>query len=464
VARKQNFYKQISVPFWALSAFLILTFFTGGASRADVHSLIILRPAAVIFCSIALWSLRWNHINKNRFLFGMTAAIFALVVSHLIPLPPSIWGAIPGRAIITELDKAAELGAIWRPISMVPPATWNVFYSLFVPLAVLLFGVQLTQDERFRLIWLLIGFGLMSGFVGILQVIGDPHGPLYLYRVTNNGAAVGLFSNRNHQAILLAMLFPMLAVFASTGILNETQMKVRNYIAVAAGVIIIPLLLITGSRAGLITGALGFVAAFFIYQKPAIASGRNRKASTNGVSWFGGAIAIIILVSLTFLLSRAEALQRLFVGSQAEELRFQLWPHIAKMAWTYFPFGAGIGTFVEVYQIDERYDFLSPTYLNHAHNDWLELFMTAGLPALLLLVIATFAIVRFALNTLKNMPKDNPIILYYSLGLTIIMIGALGSISDYPLRTPAMACVFIIAVLWISIKPEQGDKNARNTR
>jgi hypothetical protein len=38
----------------------------------------------------------------------------------------------------------AELGEVWRPIAMVPPAAWNAFYSLFVPLAVLLLGVPRT--------------------------------------------------------------------------------------------------------------------------------------------------------------------------------------------------------------------------------------------------------------------------------------------------------------------------------
>ena len=207
MARRTHFFKVEAVPYWALVVFLILTFLTGGGSRADIQSLIILRPAAVIFCGVGLWSLKWAHVKANRFFFGMTAAIFALVIGHLIPLPPSIWGSLPGRELISEIDKAAELGEVWRPVSMVPSATWNAFYSLFVPLAVLSLGVQLSREERFKLLPIVIGLGLISGLVGLLQVIGDPSGPLYLYMVTNNGSAAGLFANRNHQAILLAMLF-----------------------------------------------------------------------------------------------------------------------------------------------------------------------------------------------------------------------------------------------------------------
>jgi hypothetical protein len=45
-----------SWQFWALTAFLFLTFLTGGGSRDDIQSLVILRPAAVIFCCVGIMS------------------------------------------------------------------------------------------------------------------------------------------------------------------------------------------------------------------------------------------------------------------------------------------------------------------------------------------------------------------------------------------------------------------------
>jgi hypothetical protein len=175
------------IPFWALIFFLILTFLLGGASRSDVQSLIVLRPAAVIFCGIGFWSLRWNHVMKYRAIFLYTLAIFALICCHLVPLPSSFWNTLPGREIITEMDKVTELGLVWRPLSMVPSGTWNVFYSMFVPLAVLLLGSQLKREELFRILPVVLGLALLSAFIGLLQSIGDPQGLLYFYRITNNG-------------------------------------------------------------------------------------------------------------------------------------------------------------------------------------------------------------------------------------------------------------------------------------
>jgi O-antigen ligase len=450
VARKAKFFKADAVPYWALVAFLILTFLTGGASRADVQSLIILRPAAVIFCGIGLWSLKWEHVKAYRFLFGMAAAIFALVLIHLIPLPPSIWGALPGREIISEIDKVAELGTVWRPISMVPSSTWNAFYSLFVPLAVLLLGAQLSREERFKLLPWVLGLGLLSGFWGILQVVGDPQGPLYLYNVTNNGAAVGLFSNRNHQAILLASLFPMLAVYASTSARSEEQLGLRLWLASGAGVVLVPLLLVTGSRAGLILGVVGLLSIPLVYRKPTSLTPKKRKTRRFDPRHALAAFGVLCLGALTIIMSRAEAFQRLFAAGQGEDERFKVWVPIAQMAWKYFPFGSGIGSFIEVYQIDEPYELLSPEYYNHAHNDWLEVYLTGGLPALALLGLAVFAWSQTGRKSIRVPLWEGRAVAFARLGALTMLILALGSIGDYPLRAPSLACVFVVAALWLA--------------
>jgi hypothetical protein len=458
VARKAKFFKAAAVPFWALVAFLILAFFTGGASRGDAQSLIILRPAAVIVCGIGLWSLSWEHVKAYRFLFGMAAAIFALVLSHLIPLPPSVWGALPGRGIITEIDKVAELGAVWRPISMVPSATWNALYSLFVPLAVLILGAQLSREDRFKLLPWVLGLGLFSGLWGISQVIGDPQGPLYLYRVTNNGAAVGLFANRNHQAILLASLFPMLAVYASTSVRSEEQAGVRLWLAIGAGFVLVPLLLVTGSRAGLILGVVGLLSTLLVYKRPSDLTPKKRKGGKLDLRYAAAGFGVLCLGALTIIMSRAEAFQRLFATDEADP-RFQLWPYLPPIAWKYFPLGSGIGSFVEVYQIDEPYELLSPEYFNHAHNDWLEVYMTVGLPGLILLGITIYAVFQTSWILFRTPIEAGRDVRFARLGAIVILILALGSIGDYPLRTPTLAAVFAVAVLWLAGPRSETPKN-----
>jgi O-antigen ligase len=439
-----------SWQFWALTAFLFLAFLTGGGSRDDIQSLVILRPAAVIFCGVAMLGLRWDQVRAYRFLFAMTAAIFGLVLIHLVPLPPSIWGALPGRGIVTEVDKTAQLGAVWRPISLVPVATWNALYSLFVPLAVMLLGVQLKREQRFQLLHVVIGLGLLSGMWGLMQAIGSPTGPLYLYQVTMPGAAVGLFANRNHQAILLAILFPALVTYAVAGVRTAEDGKRKGWIAVAMGAVLVPLILVTGSRAGLLVGLVALLLAALLYRKPTVAVPGKRKVSKFSPRIAIGAFAVICLGSLTILMSRAEAFKRLSAPDQTEDLRFQIWGPIAEMAWKYFPAGSGIGSFVEVFQMDEPDSVLSPHYVNHAHNDWLELALTTGLPGILLLAVAAFAFMRTVLAAFRSSVDEGRAVLFSRLGAVIVLLLALGSVGDYPLRTPSLMCVFVVALLWLA--------------
>jgi O-antigen ligase len=446
-------------PYWALVIFLLLVFLIGGGARADINSLVILRPAAVIFCGIGLWSLKRQHFEVHRFLFYLAIGIFVLVGSHLIPLPPLIWGALPGRELMTEIDRSAGLGSVWRPISMVPSTTWNALYSLFIPLAVLLLGAQLHREQRYMLLPWLLGLGMLSGFLGLLQSIGDPQGALYFYKITNNGAAVGLFANRNHQAIFLACLFPLLAVFASSGIKSEQQAQLRSWIALAGTVVLVPLLLVTGSRAGLIAGFLGLTSIALLYRKPSMSTPKKRKGNKLDLRWLFAVFGVVFLGGLTVLFSRAEALQRITEAGQLDELRFRSWPSIIEMAWKYFPIGSGIGSFVEVYQIDEPLELLQPSYLNHAHNDWLELYLTSGLLGLVGLVVAIAAWLRMTRKSLRAPLGDGRETLFMRLGAVILFILALGSLADYPLRVPSMMCLLVIAALWLGGNPDQSPKN-----
>ena len=128
----------------------------------------------------------------------------------------------------------------------------------------------------------------------------------------------------------------------------------------------------------------------------------------------------------------------------------EIWKPIATMAGKYFPFGSGIGSFVEVFQIDEPYSQLSPTYLNHAHNDWIETLLTSGLAGTLLLLTAVIAWSRLSLAYLRAPARGQRGLIFGKLGAVLIFIVALASISDYPLRTPSMACVLILAAVWMA--------------
>ena len=440
-----------SVPFWVLAIFILLTFLTGGGARDDIQSLAVLRPISALTLGFALWGASFAHFQAFRFLTTFAALLILLVILHLVPLPPSFWAALPGRELIIDIDKAAGLGVVWRPLSLAPSQTSNALYSLIGPLAVFVMLICLTREQRFAILRLLLLIGLFSGGIGLLQAVGPTDGPLYFYNITNGSAAVGLFANRNHQAILLACLFPMLAVYASTGALSIEQARFRRLLAIGASLLLVPLLLVTGSRAGLIAGVVGLVSAAMLYQTQEFIVSPKRKVHRFNPKYIYGGVGIFGLTAITLLMSRAQALERLLAGDNEQDLRFVIWGPIMEMAGKYFPFGSGIGSFVEAYQVDEDFSQLSPEYLNHAHNDWLEMIVTGGLPAIMLACLSLMAW-GWQINRLLRQPggASRRGLLYGRLGAVIIFIVALGSVSDYPLRVPSVAVLFVIAAVWMA--------------
>jgi O-antigen ligase len=119
-----------------------------------------------------------------------------------------------------------------------------------------------------------------------------------------------------------------------------------------------------------------------------------------------------------------------------------------EMIKAYWPLGTGMGSFEIVYRLHEPAELLSPQYMNHAHNDWLELILTGGLPAAALM---GFAIVAWGTKVLRN-ERAGDADLFAPLrraGAAILLILSLASISDYPLRTPFLLTLFAIAVVWM---------------
>jgi O-antigen ligase len=443
-------WRDTSWQFWLLAIFVILTFITGGSARGDVQSLIVLRPVAIVLCAISLWTIKLEQIKKYRLFFGFFVLSFTIVCLQLVPLPYSIWAMLPGREILTEIDQAAALGHVWRPISFVPEMTWNALFSMFIPLAILLLGAQLREREKIRLLIVVASIGVMSGLTGIVQIAGDPTGPLYFYRNTNEASAVGFFANRNHQAILLATLFPIFVVIASRQTVAVEQKRLQIIFALGICIVIIPLLLVTGSRIGLATGLVGLVSIPFLYRrtglrtsKLAVKSSLQMKIATGtGIAFITGFIFIFF--------SKAQAIERLFTSDENQFLRFKVWGPIAEQSWHYFPFGAGAGTFAPVYQIQEKTDLLYPVFINHAHNDYLEAYFNFGFGGLLLASLLIASLLIASIKVWRRSSNEDKTVIYGKMASIILLIIAIGSISDYPLRIPSLMALATLACIWLS--------------
>lgn len=444
----KNGWRNASFSFWLLIAFLSLVALTGGSARSDVQSLVILRPAAVFVFGIALTNCNGGHLREHKILFGIVAAIWVLLITQLVPLPAAFWHALPGRGLVADISAVYGATEVIRPMSMDSEATRNALFSLFTPTAVLLLAISINKEERFLLLPVLIIITVCSGLWGLLQLTSDPEGSLFYYRTTNNGAAVGFFANRNHQAMLLACLFPMLATFASTMDRSGDKSKIRGGIAIGVGAVAVPLLLVTGSRAGLVIGGLSLLASLILYRTNTALKEKGA-AGRNSLLPVSTGIAALLLVGATIWLSRAEAVMRLLGSNGDGDLRLGIWSHVWQILTSYLPWGTGVGSFSTIFKSGEPNDALGFNYVNQAHNDWVDIFVTSGFPGILLLAVAAICLGFAAWSALRARGSGRNVRIA-KLGALIVIIYAVGSLADYPLRAPFSAVIFCVAVVWMT--------------
>ena len=110
---------------------------------------------------------------------------------------------------------------------------------------------------------------------------------------------------------------------------------------------------------------------------------------------------------------------------------------MAQTTWTgiveHWPWGSGLGSFVDLYPRYDTSEHVSPFFTNHAHNDFLELLLEGGIYFAVLFVF-------YLAVLLLNIP-DTPL---KRAALLAILALLAHSLVDYPLRTLGLATIFAV--------------------
>lgn len=441
-----------------LCGFLLIVFLTGGSSRADASSILLLRPISFLVLGYGFISLSQVHIRNYWPLVLIAVATVVLTALHLMPLPAVLWHALPGRQIIMEIDHLTGLGEIWRPLSFDPQATRNALMALATPCAVLILAIQLKEREHKALLTFVLGLGILTAVWALLQLLGSPRGPLYLYDLTNYGSAVGLFANRNHQAVFLASLVPLMYCWtqlAHGSWKDISSDRGRRVSAAGAGaLLLIPLTLIAGSRAGLLALILSICITAAGMILVSMGGGRRKQRRRSMLTRIAPiATATVVLGTLAFLtisLGRDRAFERLIGTDPIANLRADLLPVTWDIAVEHLPWGTGIGSFDDVFRIYEADALLGPEYVNHAHNDALEIFMTGGAFGVLIMAFGGAIFAFRSWSIARGGIADIRANIWPAAALTALGILFIASLVDYPLRTPAMASYAVLLAIWAS--------------
>ena len=423
----------------------LFTCLGGGSARADVLLVLPVRLAAVVGLALLLWLVPPGRLRLQRPLLLFAGAVAIVLAIQLIPLPPAVWASLPGRDFYRTLADADGVGAVWRPISFSPDLTWNSLLSLLPPVLFLLAVPALgTRVSRRLLVGLWITI-LVSGVVGLVQMAGGPDSPLRFYPINNQDSATGLFANRNHQAAFLAMGVPLAAWWATHGNVAPRLRRARWLIAGSAVLFLLTAAVMTQSRMG---GAVVILA--FLLAAALILRGTGlRKVTLAALAGAGLVAAALAWVGLS---TWSES--RFGIDRVEQDVRLKVLPETLEMARTFFPVGAGWGSFAQVYPRFESTEDLSPEYLNHTHSELTQLVIEGGVVAIALLLVFLAWYVRAIWRAWSTV--NAPGASEARLCTVLLALPLVASITDYPLRTPLMACAFAAAAAMLSVATREG--------
>ena len=209
IGRKGDGGSMINSGFFLLNALVLVSaLLFGGGTRQGLASDVAPQLLSLPLLAVAL-PLAWPRLNAVPLSRALLILIVGLPLLQLVPMPPFLWESLPGRRDIAETLAAAGVDPGWRPLSLIPEATFRAFLALLPPVAIFLGALNLDRDARKFLLILAAAIGVLSAPLAMLQVLGAQDSGPYLYDVTNVGRGVGFFANANHFGALAYCLIPI---------------------------------------------------------------------------------------------------------------------------------------------------------------------------------------------------------------------------------------------------------------
>lgn len=416
--------------------YLALCLLLGGSSSGGVLATAFLQLSGIgLIAYVYLYQRPAALMRTERHLL-LLGGCFALIgICQLIPVSPAVWRHFPGRGGVA--DGFALLGTPlpYLSVSLWPAATLSTILALIPPLAIVVLAISGGSDSLRPIAWTLVACATVSFVLGFAQIVGSDQSPLYFYHVTNRGESVGFFANSNHLSTLGIMSLPFLAALATRGGNDDKGLSgaAGKWAALGclAGLIMFGVV-IDRSFAGIGLLVPSMIGSYFIF--------RAERARIALPVMFGVVfLAAAVFVTVAYLSPSVNgfALSDLSLGAHG---RANFAKHTYSAFLTFLPLGSGLGTFIQLYpQFD--HNGVTATYVNHAHNDWLEFLLEGGLPAVMLL--GAF-LIWWARQAFFSWRDGGPRARFARAASVASGLAMMHSLVDYPLRTPALGVLFAL--------------------
>ena len=299
----------------------------------------------------------------------------------------------------------------WHPITLYKYASEVELFRLLIYIGVyflIVNNIKSRQQIR-QLVMTIIITGTSIAFLGLLQYLSGSGKIFWLYDIKRT-SFFGTFSNQDHFACYMAMIIPLvigLLIIEYLCYSTNPKSKIQNTkLSIVSHRVIFYIFAIVIMLASLFFarssgGAFSMMVSFFLLIGMMLCRKRLRK-----ISWIVVPILIITLGMLLWIGIHPvieELSNSVDIENSSLKARIEFWKDTIS-AIKHFPvFGSGIGVFPFIYPQYSTLTYFA--FVNHAHNDYLELMLETGLIG--------FSIILWALYCFI---KDNA--LYHLLGIT----------------------------------------------
>lgn len=431
-----------------VSLLLVALIFGGGGSAEGLANLVVqLVALGLIACNRqAVFDF---FAQAPRIVAVLVAACILLPFLQSIPLPPSVWQHLPGRGLATEALALVGGSDDWLPFSLNVRRTMVAGLALMPPLAVMILSWNLPEPAKRQLLFALVAAG---GFVVLLgaQQLALGNRVLVPYaEAIGTTDLQGTFANHNSTG-----LFIDIVLCALVGILPRRRSPLVWHLAwVATAILLLIGLFLTRSRSGMalvVVPAILFLIQFW------------QSRSLHKASWrrlvLGGSAFVVVVGGIAGLgLENRRIQQSLARFDELQDARPLIWEDTLAAIRHFWPLGSGIGTFDEVFQLDESLENIGPGRAGRAHNDYLEAALESGAVGVGLLAAWALVLAAGCFHALRRGGTA-----LVPAGVLVLL--ALQSILDYPLRNQTLLCLagLMLALLvgvWSSRGSERGQRD-----
>lgn len=375
--------------------------------------------------------------------------LLCFMLLQLVPLPVAIVRLVSPSTYAAYAPVLSLGGGEWIPLTINQKATLQEFlriscYSLFYMLTIQLLSLPgRLKKSIFTVVGLAAGIALLA----IVQKVGSPDKIYWLRAVPDNASPFGPWINPNQFAGFMEMMSPLalgLFLFYKPRVRSDETLREKIvsffsmpgsslYLFLGCAATLMALsVFVSLCRGGILTITVSAFIFMLLYNMKKQLHGRAAILVIIGcvvmfVSWFGWESII------------AEFNHGITPAGELSDGRFALWADSLRIVESFWLFGSGFGTFVDIYP--SYRSFPGAGIFDHAHNDYLELLTDGGVIGFSLAAWFVLAVLRHGWKMIRIRGNQYAVLLGIG-AMTGIIAMLLHSITDFNMHNGAVGLYF----------------------